>query len=127
MDAKPGRAQHANDRSDRNRRSYKKSKAHQDHVLLRLEKGDVATLDAASAAVGVSRAAFARMFLLPILSAVASRIPEIEKARAERGESFRKFLESAISSSLANGRPGVSSVDAADEFDALFGPAGGDD
>jgi hypothetical protein len=112
-------------RSDSNRRSYEKAKTRQDHVLLRLDKGDLEKLDAASITIGVSRAAFARMFLLPMLNAFAARIPEIEKARAERRQSLPQFLALAISNSLASVPSQPEATMAGDEFDALFGPTDG--
>ena len=112
-------------RSDSNRRSYEKAKTRQDHVLFRLDKGDLERLDAASITIGVSRAAFARMFLMPMLNAFAARIPEIERARAERRQSLAQFLAVAVATSLASAPPQPEANMAGDEFDALFGPVDG--
>lgn len=108
-------------RRERNRRDYEKSKARQDQLLLRLDKGDMARLDEASKAIGVSRAAFARMFLIPTLGAVAHRMSDIDKARAERRQSLGQFLSDAIAASLIATVPCAAAPLAADEFDALFG------
>lgn len=113
-------------RRDRNRRHYEKTKAEQDQLLLRLDKGDLARLDSASTAIGVSRAAFARMFLAPALGAVASRMRDIDIARAQRRQSLAQFLAAAIEAQLANISPPLTTTAAADEFDALFGPDDGD-
>ena len=113
---------------ERNRRDYRNAKAAQDHVLLRLDKGDLARLDAAGRAIGVSRAAFARMFLAPTLGAVAARMSDIDKARSARGQSLAQFLSAAIEFSLSTPKPQAIAAEsaAADEFDALFG-SGSDD
>ena len=110
-------------RRDRNRREYERSKSEQDRLLLRLDRGDLATLDAASASAGLSRAAFARMFLAPTLGAVAARLAEIDRARAERRQSLAQFLAAAIESALSEDRSrlGPATSAAATEFDALFG------
>ena len=108
-------------RREANRRDYEKSKAQQDRLLLRLDKGDLARLDRASKAAGLSRAAFVRMFLAPTLGAVADHLPAIEKARAVNGSSLAQFLCSAIAAALAEPPPAPSPTVAA-EFDALFGP-----
>jgi len=113
-------------KSERNRRDYEKSKTQQDRLLLRLDKGDLARLDAASNAIGVSRAAFARMFLAPTLGAVASRMRDIDKARADRRQSLTQFLSTAIEVALANVQSPPDATAAADEFDALFGSPDGD-
>lgn len=112
---------------ERNRRDYRKAKAAQDHVLLRLDKGDLARLDAAGQAIGVSRAAFARMFLAPTLGAVAARMSDIDKARSARGQSLAQFLSAAIAASLFEPQSASQPADlaAADEFDALFGSVDG--
>lgn len=112
---------------ERNRRDYRDSKAAQDHVLLRLDKGDLARLDAAGQSIGVSRAAFARMFLVPTLGAVAARMADIDKARSARGQSLAQFLSAAIAASLSEPQSASQPADlaAASEFDALFGPADG--
>jgi hypothetical protein len=112
---------------ERNRRDYRNAKAAQDHVLLRLDKGDLARLDAAGQAIGVSRAAFARMFLAPTLGAVAARMSDIDKARFARGQSLAQFLSAAIAASLFEPQPESqpANLAAADEFDALFGSVGG--
>ena len=116
------------ERKKRNRRDYEKSKATQDQLLLRLEKGELARLSAASDAVGVSRAAFVRLFLAPTLGAVASHMADIDKARSARGQSLLQFLSAAITASLsAPESQAFPTVTAAAEFDALFGPSDGSD
>jgi hypothetical protein len=116
------------ERKTRNRRDYEKSKATQDQLLLRLDKGELERLNAASKAVGVSRAAFVRMFLTPTLGAVASHMADIDKARSTRGQSLSQFLSAAITASLSAPEPqAIPAESAAAEFDALFGPSDGSD
>ena len=104
---------------------YERSKATHDQVLLRLEKGDLARLDDASTLLGLSRSAFARMFLAPVLNVVAARLARIDAARAGRRQSLAQFLSAAIEESLARvGEPHTDSP-AATEFDELFGPDDG--
>ena len=79
-------------------------------------------MDAASQAIGVSRAAFTRMFLAPTLGAVAARMADIDKARSARGQSLAQFLSAAIDASLsAPESQTIPPESAAAEFDALFG------
>ena len=84
-------------KSQRNRDNYHKAKTTQDKVILRLDKGQLAKLDAASSASGLSRAAFARLFLFPILDAMSSRLGAIDVARIARKQSLAQFLGHAIS------------------------------
>jgi hypothetical protein len=121
-------------RRERNRRDYERSRAEQDQLLLRLDRGDLAQLDAASTAVGLSRAAFVRMFMAPTLGALASRFGDIDRARTSRRQSLAQFLGAAIDAALRDAPGSVpvpvpvsASADeclaAADEFDCLFGAA----
>lgn len=114
------------ERKTRNRLDYEKSKATQDQLLLRLDKGELARLNEASKAFGVSRAAFVRMFLVPTLGAVASHMADIEKARSFRGQSLSQFLSAAITTSLSSPESqAIPAESAAAEFDALFGASDG--
>lgn len=63
------------------------------------------------------------MFLAPTLGAVAARLAEIDRARAERRQSLAQFLAAAIESALSEDRSrlGPATSAAATEFDALFG------
>jgi hypothetical protein len=103
-----------------NHRSYEKSKKLQDSILMRLEKGDLAALDAGAEALGLSRSAFMRMFLAPTLGAVAAHIPAIEAARMDRGHSFAQFIAFSIRTALLMEPPASETSEAADEFDKLF-------
>ncbi len=106
----------------RNRRDYAKSKAQQEHVLLRLDPGGIASLDAAAKRAGLSRAAFARLFLPALLDATSRRQAEVEAARAALGLSLGQFLGRAIDEALERARAAPSTAPpAAAEFDALFG------
>jgi len=63
------------------------------------------------------------MFLAPTLAAVAGRLSEIDRARAERRQSLAQFLAAAIDGALSRepDRPQPGASAAASEFDALFG------
>jgi len=111
-------------RVERNRRDYIKLKAQNDIVLLRLEKGDAAKLDAASKAAGLSRAAFARAYLMPMVEALGCRMDAVAMARSTRGQNLATFITEALDGAIAraalsNDTP---SAKVAAEFDALFGP-----
>lgn len=111
---------------ERNARAYLESKASRDHAVLRLDKGGLARLDAASAAAGLSRAAFARLFLSPLVDALGPRLAAIDKARSERRQSVAQFLGLALDAALAEARVADGAPPpAAIEFDALFGPSDG--
>lgn len=112
-------------KSQRNRDDYFKAKTTQDKVILRLDKGELAKLDAASSASGLSRAAFARLFLSPILDAMSSRLGAIDVARTARRQSLAQFLGHAIDSALARDSSAALADPpaAANEFDQLFGPS----
>jgi hypothetical protein len=109
-------------KSERNRRAYARAKASQEHVLLRLDPGGMAAFDEASRAAGLSRAAFARMFLPALMAAAASRLGAIEASRALSGESLARFLGRALDQAVEAGSgSGIAAPSAAAEFDALFG------
>ena len=112
----------------RNALDYQSAKSKQDHVLLRLDKGDRARLDAACSAVGLSRTAFARLYLMPMADGMATKLHLIERARAAQNVSLSTFLgraiEQAINSSM-NGPTAPAAITT--EFDALFGPSDGGD
>lgn len=110
-------------KSDRNRRAYLKSKKECDVVLLRLDPGGRTALDEASRAAGLSRAAFARIYLIPLVEVLTERAPEIDAARRATGQSLATFLARSLDQAIA---PGVA-MDAqsadmlAQEFHELFG------
>jgi hypothetical protein len=105
----------------RNRRDHQRSTAEGDHVLLRLDRGGASQLDQLAALAGLSRAAFARMFLPALLGALGPRLQEIEAARAATGQSLGAFLSRGLDEALAQAAtaPKVSASTAA-EFDELF-------
>ena len=107
----------------RNLAVYSKSKAERDIVLLRLDKGAIAELDEASAAAGLSRAAFARQRLMPLARAYAAKADAIANRAAENGESFEAFALRAFALALSpTSQPAPpEAIAAAMEFDALFG------
>lgn len=106
---------------ERNRHDYAKSKKDHEHVLLRLDPGGVASLDAAAQLAGFTRASFARVFLPAILDATGSRLAAIDAARAASGLSLPQFLARALDDALAKAAAAPPEPPpAADEFDALF-------
>jgi len=118
MDVKPTKR-------ERNRAHYLESKQRQDAALLRLDKGDLARFDAARSAAGLSRSAFATLYLLPVADALASRLADIERARKDRGISLGTFIAQAVDRALAAEPPrlaGASSLE--DELGALLSRRG---
>ena len=111
-------------RKRQNREHHARAKARQNHALLRLDKGDLAVLDAASAAAGLSRSAFAGMFLLPMAAALALRIDAVERARAARRQSLGTFLARALDAQLAAAPEPLAPDRVAGEFDELFADGG---
>lgn len=113
-------------KSAANKRAYAKSKASRDHVLLRLDAGDASFLDMASHAAGLSRSAFARLFLPALMAAVSSRLPSINDALSKSGESFGQFVGRALDRAIEGAEMGHATMpDAASEFDSLFGTDSG--
>ena len=58
------------DRATDNRKAYIGEKSKKDRVLLRLEKGEAARLDAACGSLGLSRSAFFSRHVLPKLESL---------------------------------------------------------
>jgi uncharacterized protein (DUF1778 family) len=109
----------------RNAKDYLAAKPKQDHILLRLDKGGARLIDEASAAAGLSRAAFSRLYMLPIAAALGPKLQAIDEAARRRRQSLPQFLAAAIDASLAGAQPAIhSESDAASEFDDLFGTVG---
>ena len=88
------------DRTTDNRKAYIGEKSKKDRVLLRLEKGEAARLDAACGSLGLSRSAFFSRHVLP----------KIESLAGNAGQS---------ASTSGNAVPPEAIV--ASEFDQLFG------
>lgn len=59
------------DRTTDNRKAYIGEKSKKDRVLLRLEKGEAARLDAACGSLGLSRSAFFSRHVLPKIESLA--------------------------------------------------------
>lgn len=108
-----------------NRAHYEKTRDRHDAVLLRLDPGDLAALDAARAPLGLSRSAFVKLHLLAAAQVLSTKSCAIEAAMRERRVSLSTFLEAAVEGELAR-RPADSGCAAAcvGEFDLLFGQAG---
>lgn len=110
-------------KSVRNRREYLKSKEERDIVLLRLDPGGRAALDKASKAAGLSRAAFARIYLMPLVEVLAERAPAIDAARKGASQSLMTFLSRSLDQALS-ARPALPAEQAdtvAKKFEELFG------
>lgn len=123
MDINPREVQKASKR-ERNRADYLARRSTQDAVLLRLDKGDAAILDSACRAAGLSRAAFARLYLVPLCGVLAARAPQIDQARIYRRQSLKTYLAAALDSAAQpTEMVGPEPSPAANEFDALFGSA----
>jgi hypothetical protein len=84
-----------------NRKSHAVSKTRQEHALLRLDLGSLAVLDSASSAAGLSRSAFASIYLVPLTAALADRMPDIDLALRTRKLTLSTFLARAIDAALA--------------------------
>lgn len=105
-----------------NRAHYAKIKGHQEAALFRLDVGDLAKLDEARGVAGLSRSAFAKLYLLPMASEVAARFAEVERARSAGGMSLGTFIARAIDLALAPPEHSRADMrDACAEFDRLFG------
>ncbi len=92
------------DRTTDNRNAYIGEKSKKDRVLLRLEKGDAARLDAACGSLGLSRSAFFSRHVLP----------ELESLAGGPGQP---------ASATGNAVPPPEAI-VASEFDQLFGSEG---
>ena len=109
----------------RNAADYLTSKAAQDHVLLRLDKGDRARLDSACRAAGLSRAAFAKLYLMPLADELATKLEQIERARSSQNVSLATFLARAVDMALRHPEDRHTPPAISSEFDALFGSVDG--
>ena len=111
----------------RNAQDYRSSKDKHDHVLLRLEKGDRSRLDAACSATGLSRTAFARLYLMPLAEGLAEKMHGIERARSAQNVSLSTFLSRALEQAINDsGRSSAPPPIIGNEFDSLFGSTDGD-
>lgn len=112
------------DKQRRNHADYLASKERQDHLLLRLDKGDGKLISQASNQAGLSRSAFARTYLLPVLAALIPRMADIDRARIARAQSLETFigraLDQALRSEAIEGTPELAAA-TSEEFDQLFG------
>lgn len=110
----------------RNAQDYRSSKDKQDHVLLRLEKGDRSRLDAACSATGLSRTAFARLYLMPLVDGLAEKLQGIERARSAKNVSLSTFLSRALEQAINDSeRLSAPPAIVGNEFDSLFGSTDG--
>jgi hypothetical protein len=108
-----------------NRAHYEKTRDRQDAVLLRLDRGDLAALDAARAPLGLSRSAFVKLHLLAAAQVLSAKSRPIDAAMRERRVSLSTFLKAAVEAELARPLPAADCAPAcAGEFDLLFSQPG---
>ena len=112
-------------RRETNRAYYRNAKTRQEAALLRFDVGDLAKLDQACQVAGLSRSAFAKLYLLPMTDAIAARLADIEASRLACGISLATFIERAISIALTAELMAPEAPLASAEFDALFGSVDG--
>ncbi|MES2149881.1 MAG: hypothetical protein V4508_08805 [Pseudomonadota bacterium] len=109
-------------KAQRNRAHYLQSASTHEHALLRFGPGDLAIFDGACAAAGLSRSAFARIYLVPLMAVLADKLPAIDGAKRKRNQSLATFLSDAIDASASKAlAPDDDATRAGIEFDALFG------
>ena len=107
----------------RNKADYLARKNRCDDVLLRLDKGDAAILDAACKAAGLSRSAFAKLHLIPLLAALTPRMVDVDRARIARAQTLATFLGAAIDLTLIDSSSQISqnAHKTSSQFDDIFG------
>ena len=111
-------------RAEANRAHHARLKASQDHLLLRLQRGDRARMDAAAARCGISRAAFAQLYLVPFSEALTSeRVAKLAMLGGQRRLGLGSLLGGLIDLAPAEaaGAPASAPAELSGEFDALFG------
>lgn len=86
---------------ERNRAEYLQSRQNQEAVLLRLGIGEKRILDAAAASAGLSRSAFAQLYLIPIVAALTEeRIQALTRLTAARTAALSTVLAALIDSEI---------------------------
>ena len=103
-----------------NRKAYEKSKKSTDAALLRLDKGDLQRLDAACAAAGLGRSAYAKLYLLPLADVISVHHAQIKRVQMAGGLSLATFLDRAVAQAVAAPDVQAADINASTEFDALF-------
>ena len=108
-------------RAERNRAYHGKMRDAQDHILLRLQKGQQACIDAAAAAAGLSRAGLAQLYLAPFCAALtAERIEKLSGLGASQriglSAALGRLIDQATVEPAQAPPPEIGS-----EFDHLFG------
>jgi hypothetical protein len=108
-------------RSEQNKSQHQRLRSLQDHILLRLHKGDRLSVDTAAGACGLSRAAFAQLYLVPFAEALT---PERVKKLAVLGSRQRLGLASVfgrrIDQASISSRSDTPASELSAEFDELF-------
>jgi len=112
-------------KSERNRSDYCRTKKTQEPVLLRLGVGEKRGLDQAAFNTGLSRSAFAQLYLIPICAALTSeRLGALDQIMRARGIG----LSTLVATLLDNATAEISGLRTASEdlsliseaFDTLF-------
>lgn len=110
---------------ERNRSDYRRSTKTQEAVLLRLGVGEKRILDRAAANAGLSRSAFAQLYLVPIAAALTTeRLQALTQLTASRTVSLSTALATLIDAEIAKVLVDGPFSDADDDvslaFDELF-------
>lgn len=86
---------------ERNRSDYRRSTKTQEAVLLRLGVGEKQILDRAAANAGLSRSAFAQLYLVPIAAALTTeRLQTLTQLTASRTVSLSTALATLIDTEI---------------------------
>ena len=109
-------------KSAANRAHYEKVKGNLDSVVMRLEKGGRARIDKAARACGLTRVAFAQLYLLAFAEAIQPhRVAKLGALSCGRRVNLATALGRLIDE--AEGEVGSSNAShLTAEFDELFGP-----
>ena len=105
-----------------NRAQHQKLKATQEHLLLRVQRGERSAIDSGARACGLSRAAFAQLYLVPFATALTEeRVAKLAALGASQrlglAALFGRLIDRADLSSPAD----TPAAALSEEFDDLFG------
>ena len=107
-----------------NRKHYSATKGAQDHLLVRLNKGERSAIDLAAAAADLSRTAFFQLYLVPICAALTrDRIAALAGLTRSRTISLATAIGLLIDAEMDRPESEVHSIadeKLMDEFESLF-------
>lgn len=105
-----------------NRAHHARRKAEQDQVLLRLQKGDRLALDAAAGVAGLSRTAFAQLYLIPFARALSEeRLAKLAALGASQRLGLAAIFCRLVDQAKTGAPAEAPSSALSEEFDDLFG------